>query len=218
MSGPKSFYQRYWQDEHIKVNPFDHHPGEWTRENFDHHMDFFRPYTAGQLLDFGCGDGQFSHLIRPYCRQSHGVDISEAAIAKASESYPDIPFQTINGEGRLPYEDAAFDTVCAMDVFEHILDTESLLEEFYRVLKPGGRLLLATNELTRAKLLIITVLYFNDYFYPASPHIRYFTRKSLADLLQRKQFRVIDYRKNRTYLGFIPHGQMVVAEKQELPR
>ncbi len=215
MSGPKSFYQRYWQDEHIKVNSFDHHPGEWTRENFDHHLDFFRRYVKGQFLNFGWGDGQFSQRIKPFCQQPHGLDIRETAVAKATRSYPDIPFQTVNGEGQLPYEDGSFDTVCAMNVFEHILDTESLLEELYRVLKPGGHLLLATSELTRAKLLIILILYFYVYFYPAAPYIRYFTHKSLANLLQRKHFQVVGCRKNRTYLGFIPHGQMVVAKKQE---
>ena len=116
--------------------------------------------------------------------------------------------------GQIPYESNYFDTVCAIDILEHILDTEIVLEELDRVLKPGGFLLIATNELTRLKTILIALFCLDNYFYPASPHIRHFTRNNLADLLHRKGFEVIAYRKNRTYFGFIPKGQMLAAQKK----
>ena len=213
MSGPKTFYHRYWMDQHIKMNPFDIHPEAWTDENFDYHLAAFKPYVSGKLLDYGCGDGQFGQRILPHCDRVYGVDVSELAIERAKERFPGITLSVIDPENRLPFPDEFFDTISAIDVMEHLLDTESTLEEFNRVLKPGGTVLIATNELSRSKLFLIALFYHNTYFYPASPHIRYFTRNSLEDLLRRKGFEVLLYKKNRTYLGYIPKGQLVVASK-----
>ena len=210
MKQEKEFYERYWKDEHIKVNPFDRHPQGWTDDNFAYHFDFFKPYVRGELLDFGCGEGDFAHRIRAHCAGVCGIDVSGRAIAAARERFPDMRF-TVADEGRLPYPDHSFDTVCALDVLEHILDVETALEELRRVTRPGGNLLIATSELTRLKTVIIALTALDDYFYPAGPHIRHFTRKNLANILLRKKFCPVAYKKNRTYFGFIPQGQLVVA-------
>lgn len=59
---------------------------------------------------------------------------------------------------------------------------------------------------------------FHRFFYPTTPHIRYFSRWNLADLLIKKGFRPVAYQKNRTYFGFIPQGQLVAAQKVSPPR
>jgi len=213
MGGEKTFYRRYWKDEHIKVNPFDCHPGEWTEENFKFHLDFFKPFIKNKVLDFGCGKGDFTHMISKHCDSVYGVDCSEIAVNKAKSAYPEITFQVLAENGRVPYDDGFFDAIFMVDVLEHVLDTETLLEEVSRVLKPEGYLLIATSQLTRLKLFIIALISFDKYFFPTTPHIRYFTRNSLINLLKQKGFEAIHYKKNRTYFGFIPQGQMVVASK-----
>jgi len=209
----EDFYNRYWQDKHIKVNSFDFCPGEWTKENFNYHINFFKPFIKGNLLDFGCGNGQVMSLISNYCDSCYGVDISRLAVESAKKRFPELNFRLLDS-GKIPYESDYFDTVCAIDVLEHILDTETVLEELGRILKPGGFLLIATNELTRLKTILIALFHLDNYFYPASPHIRHFTRKNLADFLHRKGFEAIAYQKNRTYFGFIPKGQVIAAKKK----
>lgn len=213
MNDTQAFYQRYWQDEHIKVNPFDHHPLSWDEANFKYHLDFFKPFINGNLLDFGCGSGEFANRIRPYCTGVWGVDIVENIIFKAKSDYPHVNFKVLDNPVKIPYMDNYFDCISAIDVLEHILDIESLLEEFKRVLKPKGCLLISTSQITRIKLLAVMLMSFDKYFYPASPHIRYFTGNNLKDILQRKLFTTVKYQKNRTYFGFIPQGQLVVAVK-----
>lgn len=208
----KAFYNRYWRDEHIKVNSFDAPPGEWSEENFEYHMDLFKPFVGGKLLDYGCGDGQFLNRIYDYCEIACGIDICDLAIEKAHHSYPSLELKLIS-DHKIPYEDNYFDTACAIDVLEHIVDIESVFEELNRVLKLKGNLLIATNEITRIKIILIALRHLDDYFYPASPHVRYFTRQNLSDILNRKGFEIIEYKKNRTYFGFIPQGQLVVAGK-----
>lgn len=195
------------------MNPFDRCPQNWTDQNFLYHLNFFKPYVSGRFLDYGCGKGDFLNRINKFCESCYGVDISEIAIESALRSYPGIEFRVLEEQNRLPYSDNYFDTVCAIDVLEHVLDVEGVLEEINRVLKPKGYLLITTSQITRIKILLIALKSLDSYFYPTSPHIRYFTRKNLADILSRKGFEVISYKKNRTYLGFIPQGQLVVARK-----
>jgi len=210
----KLFYNRYWRDEHIKINSFDSCPEGWTEENFLYHLNFFKPFIKGKLLDYGCGNGCFLNMISKFCEEASGVDISEVAIEKALKKYPDKEFKVLDNDFILPYQNNYFDTVCVIDVLEHILDIEVVLGEINRTLKPGGSLLIATSELTRLKIFLISLKYLDSYFYPTSPHIRYFTRRNLADILRRKEFEVLSYKKNRTYFGIIPKGQMVVASKK----
>ena len=213
MSGVKTFYNRYWRNKHIKANHFDRCPENWTEENFKFHLDFFKPFIKGMILDFGCGKGDFTHMASKYCNSAYGIDCSEIAIDKAKTDYSEIDFQIVEENSRFPYDNEVFDTILMIDVLEHILDTETLLEEVNRVLKPEGYLLITTSQLTRLKLFGIALKAFDKYFYPTSPHIRYFTRNTLASLLRQKGFEVSRYKKNRTYFGFIPQGQMVVASK-----
>ncbi|MFH1519341.1 MAG: class I SAM-dependent methyltransferase [Candidatus Omnitrophota bacterium] len=213
MGGEKTFYKRYWEDEHIKINPFDCHPGKWIEGNFKFHLDFFKSFINGKILDFGCGRGDFTSMISKYCDSICGIDCSQAAIDSAKDIYPEIDFQVLGESSKFPYADESFDAIFMIDVLEHILDTETLLEETNRVLKSNGHLLIATSQLTRLKLFIIALLSLDKYFYPTTPHIRYFTKNNLSGLLRQKGFEVIRYKKNRTYFGFIPQGQMVVVSK-----
>jgi 2-polyprenyl-3-methyl-5-hydroxy-6-metoxy-1,4-benzoquinol methylase len=214
MGSHNSFYERYWADAHIKVNPFDHPPANWSPENFQYHWDFFKPYARGALLDYGCGRGDFTRLLKPYGSSIHGVDVSENALQLARQATPDsdIDFQLLS-DSKIPFPANFFDTIVSVDVLEHILDIETALEEIHRTLKPGGYFLLATSEFTRLKMMLIILLDFHRFFYPTTPHIRFFSRWNLADLLIRKGFKPVAYRKNRTYLGFIPQGQLVAAQK-----
>lgn len=207
----RTFYDRYWKDRHIKKNAFDSHPGDWTDAGYTHHLDFFRPFMKGSILDFGCGDGQFVHRVAGEGFDIKGVDVSPEAIHRAKKRFPLIDVREAGDT--IPFPAETFDTVTAIDVMEHILDIEGTLEELYRVLRPGGHLLITTTEMTRLKLIAVLLLGFNDYFYPTSPHIRFFTRRNLADILTRKGFAPVSYAANYRHFGVIPMGQFVAARK-----
>jgi 2-polyprenyl-3-methyl-5-hydroxy-6-metoxy-1,4-benzoquinol methylase len=211
-TGARTFYDRYWRNEHIKRNPFDEHPGQWTDAGYIHHMDLFRPFMKGRVLDFGCGDGQFVQRARLDGMDVCGADVSQEAIRRAKSLFPAIDVREM--DDTIPFASDTFDTITCMDVLEHILDVEGTLEEMHRVLKPGGCLLLTTTEMTRVKLLAVLCLRFHDYFYPTSPHIRYFTRRNLAEVLARKGFIVEAYAPNYLHLGLVPMGQFVAARKE----
>ena len=91
-----------------------------------------------RILDVGCGTGANLLLLSKY-GDAEGVDISDDALKFCRER----GLQKVkNGSAeQLPYDDASFDLVTALDVVEHLDDDLAGLKEMRRVLKPGGRAL-----------------------------------------------------------------------------
>ncbi|MFM1769410.1 MAG: hypothetical protein RJA22_1939 [Verrucomicrobiota bacterium] len=100
-----------------------------------------------QLLDVGCGKGLF---LRDFARaaknrhqvsrvQATGIDLVRSPGEFFSEICEDFEFIQQNLDGQvLPLPDQSFDFVCCNQVLEHIFETEKLVREFRRVLRPEG--------------------------------------------------------------------------------
>jgi SAM-dependent methyltransferase len=102
------------------------------------------------FLDAGCGDGRhLAALARGVHRPPRvvGTDISqrilETARAAAAPLEPELVQANLEA---LPFEDAAFDLVLCTQVIEHLLDPAAGLRELARVLRPGGALVLTTDN------------------------------------------------------------------------
>lgn len=99
----------------------------------------------GDVLDLASGDGVFAELIAPHARSVSGVDISGAVIAAARRRLADTPnvrFYELDMH-QLPFADASFDHVFAMHALSYSRDPGQLLREAARLLRPGGKLVLA---------------------------------------------------------------------------
>jgi SAM-dependent methyltransferase len=94
---------------------------------------------AGSLLDAGCGTGGFlARLARP---DAMGVEYNPAAAKRAAEkSALPVLAASVNA---LPLRDASFAAITSLDVLCHAgAEPAELLAESFRVLRPGGRLVL----------------------------------------------------------------------------
>ncbi len=96
------------------------------------------PMQAGQtLLDAGCGEGHHTDAIRrAYDIRACGVDISVPAIELAAKRYRECEWVVANADRFLPYADASFDVVTS-------ITARLSVDEYARVLAPGGTLLVA---------------------------------------------------------------------------
>jgi SAM-dependent methyltransferase len=89
---------------------------------------------SASLLDVGCAAGGTSSIVRevnPTVRYT-GVDVSPAMVAAARTLFPDRDFRVTGGAG-LDFPDAAYDTVLALGVLNHVPDYQALLREMRRV-------------------------------------------------------------------------------------
>ncbi|MCL7423168.1 MAG: class I SAM-dependent methyltransferase [Methylobacter sp.] len=108
-----------------------------------------RPGYAA-ILDIGCGRG---HAFRMLDQRFHparicAIEIDEALIGDAvrqAEHCSSPVTVTVGNAEALPYPDQAFDMVFCHQSFHHIVRHEKAIDEFYRVLKPGGTLLFAES-------------------------------------------------------------------------
>ncbi len=96
------------------------------------------PMREGEsLLDAGCGEGHHTEAIRrAYGVEACGVDISVPAIELAAKRYSECQWVVANADRFLPYADASFDAVTS-------ITARLSVDEFHRVLVPGGTLLVA---------------------------------------------------------------------------
>lgn len=102
-----------------------------------------------RILDFGCGDGRV--IMELLCRYRDletliGIDVSEKALAFARAwTWGEGCVKFFSNLGELPQDCLPFDTVIAMEVFEHVQpdDLSVLLHSLHDVLHPGGILVVS---------------------------------------------------------------------------
>lgn len=95
--------------------------------------------AGGHILDLGCGTGANLTVLAGY-GQAYGADFSRAALAFCRKR--DLS-RLVQGDGQaLPIASASLDLVTSMDSLEHIPDDNAALAECFRILKPGGRMLI----------------------------------------------------------------------------
>jgi ubiquinone/menaquinone biosynthesis C-methylase UbiE len=98
------------------------------------------------FLDAGCGDGRYLRALDAELPERiAGVDISERILETARAAIPRADLRQGNLEA-LPFDDAAFDLVLCTQVIEHVLDAAAGVAELVRVLQPGGRLVISTDN------------------------------------------------------------------------
>lgn len=151
---------------------------------------------GSKVLDYGCGEGV---LLEGLCEKgeihadSLGVDISENAIKKASVRFPNLKFACTNSDGATSFPDESFDVVIATEVIEHIFDTDGAFEEFRRLLRPSGRLLLSCpyHGFFKDLAILLSGRMAKHYHDPYSSHIRYYSPATLRSVHEKHGFRLI---------------------------
>jgi SAM-dependent methyltransferase len=97
------------------------------------------------ILDVGCGTGESTVEIGRRGRRVVGTDISNLFLQRKANS-KHCPFVASDASS-LPFPDETFDLVCAMEFIEHVWPVDVILGEMVRVLKPAGRIVLASPNL-----------------------------------------------------------------------
>ncbi len=159
-----------------------------------------------KVLDIGCGDGFITaKLGESTGAKMSGVDISKDALRAAKKRGIDAKFANLDS-GRIPFADGCFDAVFCGDVIEHIFDTERLLGEVRRVLKPDGFMVMSVPNVAAWYNRIIMLFGFipvwvesasvhyvgNPFMDSGMGHVKAFTKRSALQLLALCGFRAVE--------------------------
>ncbi len=148
-----------------------------------------RGFERPRVLDLGCGKGRFARPLKRWGATVVGLDVSSRMLAEAAG----LP--RVKGTGhRLPFADAAFDAVVAIECLEHAGDVSGLLDEARRTLRPGGRLIVVDKnshalDARRPWLPAVVVKWIDErrglWMYPAGGPVteRWFSVRGLARTL-----------------------------------
>jgi SAM-dependent methyltransferase len=148
--------------------------------------------AGARVLDAGCGTGDLVALLGSAGHEAVGMDVSARAVELAAARHPDVRFFHHSVE-ELPWpvEAGSFDAVVAFEVIEHLLWPRRLLEGAWTALRSGGGLALTTPYHGLLKNLAIAALAFDRHYAVEGDHVRFFSDRSLRELLDDARFDVL---------------------------
>jgi len=141
--------------------------------------------NGGRLLEIGSSYGLFLSLFKDLPWEVHGI---EPSVGPASFSQTELALQNVQN-CMLEEADLApdsFDIVCSFHVIEHLRNPQKMLVAARKLLKDGGRLVVATPNLMELKANII-----HQFFLRHGLHLTLFTPRTMEDLLRRCGFEMV---------------------------
>lgn len=102
------------------------------------------------IIDVGCGiGGSTVYLAQKFGAKAKGISLSPVQVSRATERSTEAGLKsTVNFQVadalKMPFADNSFDLVWSLESAEHFPDKKKFLEEAYRILQPGGKLIMAT--------------------------------------------------------------------------
>jgi len=139
--------------------------------------------SGPNLLDIGCGQGFFLFNASRAGYAAKGVEISQDAVAYARSEFgldvEDKPIETLR------FDEAHFDVVTLWQVLEHVPYPLMMLREVYRILKPGGLVVVSTPNIGGIPARILRRRWWDI----KRLHINQFATKTLTHVLRNAGFR-----------------------------
>lgn len=114
------------------------------------------------ILDLGCNVGILSRVLAERGKNVLAIDISKDAIDKANLFNRTKNLRYLFGDiHKMELPDNKFDSVLFLEVLEHVGKPEIFLEEFLRILKPGGCLIISTPNALSYINILYNLLFFS---------------------------------------------------------
>lgn len=201
----------YWERDTKTVNA--------ACENLVEELLKLIPNKAGNILDVACGKGATTRHLLKYFKPENvtGINISEKQVHYCREKVPNVRFEHMNAT-QMTFEDNLFDNIICVEAVHHFDTREKFLMEAYRVLRPGGMLVLADLRQRRTAHLHMPANFFKNLaeyrsIYARSP----FKDCDIIDVSDQCLGGIVDHYYNLTSekmrKGEVPRGRFFIVDK-----
>jgi SAM-dependent methyltransferase len=176
-----------------RIYPPDYHAFDFSPERFGFVYRVRRSLEArralqwcrglgdtARILDVGCGDGFHLRLLRDFGRPGwklEGVDASARAVEAARRAGLTVHLGTVE---LLALPAAAYDLILLIATIEHVDDPAGVLRAVRRLLKPGGRVVIVTDNTDTVDFAVFGARHWGGYHFPR--HFNLFNRTTLERL------------------------------------
>lgn len=171
------------------------------------------------VLEIGVGSGSHAQLLTQHCRSYTGIDLTDYAVCSTRTRLAlfGLPGRVERADAeRMPFADDSFDYIWTWGVIHHSANTDQVLREMHRVLRPGGRATVMVYHRSALYTLIYAAL------------LRGiigggFRRHSLHELLQlntdgaiARFYRRAEWRSLVEGRGFVVDDERIMGQKSEV--
>ncbi len=187
--------------EFERIYPLNYHAFDFSEEDFGIVYKIRSRLEAKRLLnwckgleddsriiDLGCGDGFHLSLLAEYGNKNwklEGVDIDKRAIKMAQDKGLNVHLGSIR-ETDLPKDN--YDLAIMVQTIEHVADPPKALKAAKDILKPGGRLIVVTDNTESFDFKLFKKSHWGGYHFPR--HWNLFNKRSLTKLAEKTGFEV----------------------------
>jgi 2-polyprenyl-3-methyl-5-hydroxy-6-metoxy-1,4-benzoquinol methylase len=140
-------------------------------------------HSPGRLLDVGCWTGSLLVAANERGWTAEGIEPSRWAVERAQQRGASVRLGTVDD---VDLDPGAYDAIVACDVVEHVVDPLALLARFDAALAPGGVLFLTVPDAGSVAARALG----RRWWSVLPMHVQYFTRASMARLLDRAGFEI----------------------------
>ena len=162
-------------------------------------LSILKQLGARRVLDLGAGNGMLCSEIARAGFEVTGVEYDREGVDIARSSHPDIPFYNLGVQddpATLLTTEQPFDVVVSTEVIEHLFAPHLLPAFAKKVMTDDGHLVVTTPYHGYLKNLALSILDKWDKHHTAlwhGGHIKFWSRKTLTELLENNGFRVVDF-------------------------
>jgi len=186
----------------------------WEYRRNKSFLELLEYNPKAKVIDLGCGNGNFTLKVKEKIGSIsvYGVDIHEPSLREASKKGIKVVKHDLN-IFPYPFDSNEFDVIVSNQVIEHLYYPVKFLKEIYRILKPGGYVVISTENLASWDNIFALLLGYvpfsmefdeclvkignplsphqmefrSDY---QCPHVRILTYKGLIELMKLVGFRI----------------------------
>ncbi len=189
------YNEDYWRSDSPKTKGYADYASESELylKTFRRRTRLVRQYlpAKARILDVGCAAGFFLRVMREHGHDVRGVELSQAIAQEAIRDLGEdrVWVGTLDSvpEDREGYAKGSFDLVTMWDVIEHVADPQEILRQARAMLKPGGHLLIETQNVDSRFARMLGPKW---HHFKHEEHIYHFNPKTVREVLDQAGFTV----------------------------